>query len=257
MAKGIFITGTDTGVGKTIVAAGIIRALKRIGINTGAMKPVETGCETRTGDGKQGAWGMDGLENTDLLPADGMLLRDIAGMDDPLEVIAPVRFAHPLSPLAASEIEQRAIDMNSIMDARAALAAKYDFLVAEGAGGLMVPIMKKTDSVFYMTDLIKAFDLPVLIVAGPGLGTINHTLLTVTHALREGIEVRGVILNFSRPPLNTPAERTNPAVLEQLCPAPVLGVVPYSSGLPTGDPCAHIDAVADSLNGKALNLILT
>lgn len=242
MAKGIFITGTDTGVGKTIVAAGIIRALKKRGINTGAMKPVETGCETGAGA---------------LLPADGMLLRDIAGMDEPVEVIAPVRFAHPLSPLVASEIEQRAVDISSIMAARAALAAKYDFLVAEGAGGLMVPIMKKTDAVLYMTDLIRALDLPVLIVAGPGLGTINHTLLTVTHALGEGIEVRGVILNFSRPPLNTPAERTNPAVLERLCPVPVLGVVQYSRGLLPGDPCSPIDAAADSLNEKALNLILT
>jgi dethiobiotin synthetase len=237
MAKGIFITGTDTGVGKTIIAAGILRALKKKGINAGAMKPIETGCSP--------------------LPADGLFLREVAGMDDPVEMVAPVRFAHPLAPLVASELEGTNVDMNSIMNAHAALAAKYDFLVIEGAGGLMAPVMRKTLSAFYMADLIKALGLPAVVVARAGLGTINHSLLTVMHALREGIEVLGVILNFSQPPVNTLAEQTNPEVLAQLCPVPILGVVPYVPIPLSGAAGASVDAVADSLSDIALSLMLT
>src|SRR5208283_504371 len=191
MAKGIFITGTDTGVGKTVIAAGIIRSLKKKGIKAGAMKPIETGCYIRQrANGER--------ENDTLMPADGMFLREVAAMDEPVELIAPVRFVHPLAPIVASEIENRPVDMDSIMNAFAALAAKYEFLVIEGAGGLMVPVMRKNartgepekrkmNSAFYMADLIKALELPVIVVARAGLGTINHSLLTVLHALREGI----------------------------------------------------------------------
>ncbi|MBF0560073.1 MAG: dethiobiotin synthase [Nitrospirae bacterium] len=233
MAKGIFITGTDTGVGKTIIAAGIIRALKKKGISIGAMKPIETGCTP--------------------LPADGMFLREIAGMDEPVELVTPVCFKHPLAPLVASEMEGRLVDMDSIMNAYSALAAKYEFLVVEGAGGLMVPIMKTTDSTFYMADLIKSLNLPAIVVAGAGLGTINHSLLTVLQALREGIDMRGVILNCNQPTADTLAEQTNPAVLKQLCPVPILGIVPYISG-PLS---AAVGSVADSLNDKTLSLMLT
>jgi len=229
MAKGIFITGTDTGVGKTVIAAGIIRALKRKGINAGAMKPVETGCSP--------------------LAADAMFLREIAGMDEPVELIAPLRFSQPLAPMTASELEGKPFDIDAVLQAYAALTSKYEFLVVEGAGGLMVPL---NSSPFFVADMIKTMHLPAVVVTRAGLGTINHTLLTVFHALREEITVRAVIINNSEPALNTIAEQTNPDVLKRLCPAPVVGPVPWSG---TSLSEKAIDAVADSLSDEAMSLI--
>ncbi len=243
MSKGVFITGTDTGVGKTIVAAGIIRALKRKGINAGAMKPIETGC-SGTGDRGQIT---DGL-----IPADALFLRELAGMDDPVNAVAPVRFANPLAPMAASELEGKPVDLDTLFHSFAALAQKYEFLVVEGAGGLMVPIKMRSGSstYYYMANLIKDLDLPSVIVSRAGLGAINHTLLTVMHAIREGIGVRGVIINNTGPAGNTIAEQTNPGILQRICPVPVLGIVPYCAA-----PYDFIDAVADVLTDVAANLM--
>ena len=249
MAKGVFITGTDTGVGKTMIAAGILRALMRKGIKAGAMKPIETGC-IRTGD--------RGQITDDLIPPDALFLREIAGMDDPVNVVAPVRFAHPLAPMVASELEGKPVNLDTLFHSFATLAQKYEFLVVEGAGGLMVPIkMRNGSSTYYMADLIKELDLPAVIVARAGLGTLNHTLLTVMHALEGGIEVRGVFINSAEPAGNTLAEQTNPDVLKRLCPVPVLGVVPYNAALLSGVACDAIDVIADSLSDEAVCLMLT
>src|SRR5208283_50753 len=229
MTKGIFITGTDTGVGKTVIAAGIILALGRKGVKAGAMKPVETGCVDEGGT---------------LIARDGMFLRKIAGMGEPAGIVAPVRFSRPLAPMIAAELEGKSVDLEAVMHAYSILAAKYDFLVVEGAGGIMVPIRESggsmstglSPSAFFMSDLIKLFDIPLVIVARAGLGTINHTLLTVMYALREGIEVRGVIINNSGPAGDTIAERTNPEVLRKICPVPILATVPFI-------PSMHKDAV--------------
>ncbi len=242
MAKGVFITGTDTGVGKTMIAAGILRALMRNDIKAGAMKPIETGC-VRTGD--------RGQVTGDLIPADALFLSRIAGMDDPVNVVAPVRFAHPLAPMVASELEGKPVDLETLFHSFAALVQKYEFLVVEGAGGLMVPIkMLNGSSTYYMADLIKELDFPAVIVARAGLGAINHTLLTVTHAIGKGIGVRGVIINSTGPAGNAMAERTNPGVLQRICPVPVLGIVPYYNA-----PYDIIDAVADALKDVVASLM--
>lgn len=223
MSKGIFITGTDTGVGKTIVSAAIIRALTKKGLKVGAMKPLETGCSV-------------GVGVEDLIPADGMFLREMAEMDDSINLVTPIRFEQPLAPMVASEIEGRSVELKKIFGAYQTLSKKYDFMVVEGVGGLLVPITlvrqsdsaaEKEPSVYFVSDLMKGLKLPIIIVARPTLGTINHTLLTVNHALREGIEVLGVIINYSRPPENDIAEKTNPSVLRKLCPVPVLFEVPF------------------------------
>lgn len=246
--KGVFITGTDTGVGKTAVAATIIRALRKRGMKVGAMKPIETGCFLR-----------DGI----LFPADGAVLREAAGMHEPLEIVAPLRCELPLAPLVASEIEGRRLDLNAVRDAYASLSRSYEFMVVEGAGGLLVPVLRQENgskgrgsadtSFYFIIDLIKEMDLPVVVVAGPALGTLNHTLLTVEHALREGLRVAGVVINHARPPANTHAEKTNPDVLREICPFPFVEVMPYadmSMGI------AHngaLDSVIDSLmRGESL-----
>lgn len=218
------MTGTDTGVGKTMVSAALLLGLKRRGRRVGAMKPVETGCPAGGGG---------------LVPADGVFLRETAGMDDSLDLVAPSRFALPLAPMVAAEQEGAPVDLDSVMDAYRRLSWKYDFLVVEGAGGLLVPLCcgaatrpppaLHRPSPYFIRDLIKEMGLPAVVVAQPALGTINHTLLTVEHARKEGITVLGIIINQCDPPGGTIAEKTNPDVLRRLCPVPVLGVLPYNA----------------------------
>lgn len=245
MTKGIFITGTDTGVGKTVIAAGIIRALGRKGVKAGAMKPVETGCIDEGGN---------------LVALDGTFLRKIAGMDEPAEIVTPVRFSYPLAPMVAAELEGKSVDLDAVMRAYSMLITKYDFLVVEGAGGIMVPIKESGGSMitglipsaFFMSDLIKSLDIPVVIVARAGLGTINHTLLTVMHAIGEGIEVLGVIINSNEPAGNTAAERTNPEVLRRICPVPILAAVPFVSTVDED----LVDNVADAVYDRIIDALL-
>ena len=206
--KGFFITGTDTGVGKTIIAGALIKVLCHLGMKTGAMKPVESGCVR---------------EGEVLLPSDGMFLKQMAQMQEPVTQVSPSCFESPLAPLAASEIEKRSVSVTAIKKAFYGLYTNYDAVVVEGIGGLMVPL--KTD--YFVVDLAKEMGLPLIVVAKPGLGSINHVMLTVNYALKEGIQVAGIILNYSLPPENSLAEETNPPLLKQICPAPLIGIFPY------------------------------
>lgn len=214
MLKGVFILGTGTGVGKTIVSAVIVRSLISMGIKAGVMKPFETGCGNA------------------LIPSDGTFLRDMAEMDDPLDLITPVRFEQALAPMVAAEVEKKTIELDRVFDAYKELSGKYDFMVVEGIGGLLVPLSKlhipnSSSRAYYVTDLVRDFKLPVVIVTRPALGTINQTLLSVNCAIKEGLQVLGIIINSTTSSEDTIAERTNPDVLKELCPVPVIGTVPY------------------------------
>ena len=208
MPKGFFITATDTGVGKTIAAGAVIKAMNFLGLKPCAMKPIESGC---------------GREGDILVPFDGMFLKQIAHVDEPLTTITPCCFESPLAPLSASEVDMREIDMAEIKRAFVRLSTKYDTIVVEGIGGLMVPILKD----FYTVDLAREFRLPLLVIARPGLGTVNHIMLTVNCALNAGLQVAGVILSYSKPPENSLAETTNQKLLSQVCPVPIIGIFPY------------------------------
>lgn len=208
MYKGFFITGTDTAVGKTIIAGALIRVMQSFGIKTCAMKPIESGC---------------GKEGEILIPYDGMFLKQAAHMEDPLRLVTPYCFENPLAPFAAAELEGRTISIDEIKKAFCTLYRSYEAIVVEGIGGLMVPVKKD----YYVVDLAKEFSLPLLIVTRPGLGTINHTMLTVNYALEAGLEVAGLVINYNRPPEDSLAEKTNPKVLEEICPVPIIGTFPY------------------------------
>ncbi|HTZ17274.1 MAG TPA: dethiobiotin synthase [Dissulfurispiraceae bacterium] len=220
MAKGIFVTATDTGVGKTVATAAIVAGLMRCGIKTGIMKPVETGCVMN-----------DGV----LGPSDGRFLKAISGMDDPLELVVPVRFESPLAPYVAAGREGVSVDLLKIFESYKQLSGKYEFMVVEGIGGVLVPVAKvetaKGRCIYFVTDLIKDLGLAAVVVARPALGTLNHTLLTVSQLLSEGIDVKGVIVNFNAPPDGSVAEKTNTEALRELCPVPVIGVIPYMTDL--------------------------
>ena len=224
MTRGFFITGTDTGVGKTVIAGALLLIIRSLGISVCGMKPIETGC-MKSENVVQKAESR--VKDTLLIPADGMFLKEIADMDDSIDIITPIRFEKPLAPFPASEIEGTPVDIEKIKKAFEDLLRKYEMVVVEGIGGLLVPLNRN----YFVLDLIKHFGLPIVIVSRPGLGTINHTLLTVNYAIKEGINVAGIIMNYSQSPEKTLAEETNPKVLQQIGPVPLLGIFPYLEDL--------------------------
>ncbi|MCT4605466.1 MAG: dethiobiotin synthase [Marinisporobacter sp.] len=176
MSKGIFIVGTDTDVGKTVVTAGLMHLLRSKGYPACYFKPVLSGAT---------------LKEDTLIPGDTHFVKTIGKLSEPLENMTPYRFRTPVSPHLAAEIENIQIKITTIKENLCKLREKYPYMVIEGAGGLIVPILKN----YMLYDLIKELNLPILIVARAGLGTINHTILTVNFAKSLGIEVKGIILN--------------------------------------------------------------
>lgn len=210
MLKGIFITGTDTGVGKTYVAAGIAAALRSRGIDVGVMKPAETGCRVRAGK---------------LVPSDALNLMKAAESHDALSLVNPYRFRNPLAPLTAAELEGKKITEDKILSAYYTLSRRHEFMIVEGAGGIMVPLTEK----YLYLDLAAALGLPVLIIARPGLGTINHTLLTISVLQERGITISGIVVNHAEKWKPGLAEKTGPAFIEKFSGVKILGVVPHDS----------------------------
>lgn len=209
-STGFFITGTDTGVGKTVVAGGLVASLRNSGLDIGVMKPIETGFSLRS--------------------SDALFLKRMAGVDDPLDSVTPYRLKHPLSPFTAAQIEGISIRLEKIRQAYRRLLKKHQAVFVEGAGGFLVPITHKVT----MADLALRLNLPLLIVARTNLGTLNHTLLTVEVAKRRGAKVAGVIFNHlvQRSGL---AERTNASVIKDFLSVPILGEIPYASFLKGGN----------------------
>jgi len=194
MSKGLFITGTDTGVGKTLVASGIAALLKSWGVRVGVMKPIATG------DRK-----------------DAQMLKKASGVEDSLAQINPQFFKAPLAPSVSAALERRSVDLESIYKVYWAMQKNYDFIIVEGVGGVKTPLGETT----YVSDLIQAMNLPTLIVTRATLGTLNHTLLTVDALKLLKINIFGVLLSGRRG--NSLAERTNPEALQSYLTIPVLG----------------------------------
>jgi dethiobiotin synthetase len=224
MPKGFFVTATDTGVGKTVITAALIKIAGMLGFRAGGMKPIETGCLSSNSEVQIPKFE---VQNKNLIPADGLFLKEIAGMDDSMDLITPIRFEKPLAPLPASEIEGAEVDLEKIRKAYSILTGKYDVVIVEGIGGLFVPIRRD----YFIIDLAREFGLPLIVVARPGLGTINHTLLTVNYALKEGVHVAGIIMNYTHTPERDLAEKTNQEVIKQISSAPIIGTFPYLKDL--------------------------
>lgn len=199
--KGVFITGTDTGVGKTFIACLIARELRKKGISIGVMKPISTGSRH-----------------------DALLLRKSAGVDDPLDEINPVYFKKSLAPCVAARFENRNINLTKILKSYKNLCLRHKFLIVEGIGGLLVPITDKA----FTADLAKMFGLPLVIVSRPGLGAINHTLLTINCARQRGLKILGFVLDYAKPMKKGLAEKTNPKIISELGKIKFLGDFPYT-----------------------------
>jgi dethiobiotin synthetase len=200
--SGWFVTGTDTGVGKTVVACALVRALRRAGRDVGVMKPAETG----VGEGG---------------PLDAQALRDAARVQDPIEEICPQRFALAAAPSVAAAHAGTRVDLARVRDAFRRLAARHDLMVVEGAGGLLVPLRDE----FTIADLARDLGLPLVVAARAALGTINHTLLTLEAAVSRGLDVRGVVISHSAGPLSE-ADEHNLAWLRRELGSALLGEIP-------------------------------
>lgn len=211
MGTGIFITGTDTGVGKTLVACGLAALLRESGYKVGAMKPAETGCEEK--DGR-------------LFPQDAYYLKEASGSAEPLDRICPYRLRAPLAPSVAAEREGVKIDIDQIVRLYSEINSAHDITLVEGAGGLLVPILPH----YTYADLAKLLKLPVLVVAANRLGAINHLLLTLEHASGRGLRVLGYVLNQVASESSLAAETNREAILS-LTAVPCIGEIPYIEGL--------------------------
>ena len=219
---GLFITGTDTGVGKTLVGCALARGLRQAGVDVGVMKPVETGV-------------------SEAGPQDALALRQAAGVEDELELICPLQFRLPAAPEVAAIAESRRAGPEPIHTAFDTLARRHEALLVEGAGGLLVPIAEKLS----MADLVIALDLPVLIVARAALGTINHTRLSIEACGARGIEVLGVVVSHGNGRLSD-ADADNLELLRRELGRAWIGEVPPLGAGERVDPAAAgLDAVLE------------
>jgi dethiobiotin synthetase len=207
--RGLFVTGTGTGVGKTVVAAAILTGLAARGERCAAFKPVITGLDDPSGE-----W-----------PPDHELLAAAAGGRQTPEEVCPHRFGPAASPHLAAEQAGKALDPDALLAAARGAAAGADALVCEGAGGLLVPLADR----FLVRDLAAALALPLVVAARPGLGTINHTLLTLEAARAAGLAVAAVVLT-PWPGRPSAIERSNRATLARLGAAPICALAGTSPG---------------------------
>jgi dethiobiotin synthetase len=224
--KAWFVTGTDTGAGKTTVTLAILAEAARLGRRTAAMKPVESGCQALS-PGSLAApaeSGCQALSSERLEPADARLLALGSSVEIPLETVCPYRYQAPLAPALAARAEGNPPQLERIAECyRQVCAAGPEVVLVEGAGGLLVPLSES----MLMADLAAALDLPLLIVARDSLGTINHTALTVEVARGRGLEVAGVILNGADPATPVKTARDNAAEIERITGAKVVGILAH------------------------------
>lgn len=204
---GLLVTGTDTGVGKTVVTAAVAYNLAALGLSVAVMKPVQTG----TAEGH--------------LP-DVLFCYGVLGKRPDLGRVCPYMFRAPLAPMVAARLEGAEVDPARIGAVYGGLLEENDVVLVEGAGGVKVPLREG----YFFSDLARDLSLGALVVARPSLGTINHTLLTLEHLERASVTVAGVVINdFPSDP--DVAARTNPALLGELTPVEIVGVCPHDDSI--------------------------
>jgi len=203
--KHLFITGTDTDVGKTLVTAGIAVALKKMGKDVGIMKPFAAGTPQKIGYKSE----------------DVQLLAKAAKVNDAEELVNPYFFEIPASPFTATKNLGIKFDVKTVLDSFKQLSSIHDILLVEGIGGVMTPILKD----YFVTNLIKEMNLETIIITSSRIGTVNHTIMTCKVCQDFGVNVCGIIINIldsSGYPINT-LKRD----LEELTNIPVIGSIPY------------------------------
>jgi dethiobiotin synthetase len=209
--RGLFVTGTNTGVGKTAVAAGLAWALRKRKVNVGVMKPFATA---------------NRVFSKKYRSQDTAILAKAAGVNDPNNELNPFFYTLAASPLVASQLKHYPpVDIEKALQILQNLAEKHDFMIVEGIGGIMVPLTENKS----VADFAKRAKLPVVIVSTPILGTLNHTLLTVMACKKFGINIKGIIMN-KMPKRPSVVEQKVPEVIERLTGVRVLCTLPFSKG---------------------------
>lgn len=232
--KGLFVTGTGTEVGKTLLSCAIARFLKNRNVRAGVVKPAASGGTLRTVRGARRR-----------VSGDALLLRKASGSGLSPDRINPVCYKNPLAPYAASRIEKKPLNYAAMVRVCRSVIEGHDFTVAEGVGGALVPLTRNKNT----ADLMRDLGLPVIVVASSKLGTLNHTLLTLEALRKRKIKVWGVVLNFYDPKSLT--DRTNLAFFREKK-IPVLAVLPEDAGL-SGD----FDRLAACLENQVLAKMLS
>ena len=179
MMKSLFVTGTDTDVGKTCVSASIVKNLRDMDIDVGVMKPFASGHK----------------KNSNSLPQDVEILMKYSGSQDPIDLVNPYFFEIPTSPYDAAKILVQKINLQKVIDAYNKLLSSHDLVIVEGIGGLMTPITQN----YFVSNLISELDIDTIIVMGSKLGTVNHTLLTYEHCKQMHLKLKGFVINQTEP----------------------------------------------------------
>ena len=236
MSRALFVTGTDTGVGKTLVGRILCAAARAAGLRVAPFKPFESGC-ARDPSGA-------------LLPADAVALRAACGLDD--ASCAPTicnvySFSEPVAPGNAARRAGTAVDEERVLAAWADLRARFELLIVEGAGGLLVPLGDR----LLVADLAARLGAPLLIVGRDALGTINHTLLTVNEARRRGLRVAGVVLARATPAM-TPDLEHNRGEIARLGQVQVFGTLPFVPDAEALEPARLVTLAAGALDLAAI-----
>ena len=227
--KGYFITGTDTGVGKTAVTAFLAMLLKSKGESVGVMKPIETG--------------VDPLDNSSA-NSDAKFLIKVTGVKDTLEEISPYRLKTASSPYQASQIEGYELEPKKIVKQYKILQSRYSTILVEGIGGLLVPITQT----YNVADLALQIDLPLIIVSRARIGTLNHTLLTIQAAQQHGLKIKGVILNATDEMEFDDIEKEQGQLIKELSEVPVLGFCPFLNDLTSEGIERNLELLKDEFN---------
>jgi len=217
--ESLFVTGTDTGVGKTLVTALLALRLQARGVDVGVMKPFASGCEVINGE---------------LVSEDAAFLLEATGITDELNLVCPVRFIEPLAPLVAARREGRGKEdfMARVLPAYQELRRRHECVIVEGVGGLLVPVQENAAGMITCVEMAAMMELPVAVVARSALGTINHTVLTCRHPLLSPSKFIGLIFCDAQPrEPGDVASATSAAVVEEMTGLPNWGHVPYLTDL--------------------------
>lgn len=227
MKKSLFITGTDTNVGKTVVTAALAAFLRSKGVSVGVMKPLESGCLS---GGKR---------------SDSRYLKEMAQSSDDLDLINTYAFQAPLAPGVAAELEGVEISLDKILENFSKLGLLHELVLVEGAGGLLVPISKDKT----ILDLILAMKAEVLVVSRAGLGCVNHSLLTLARLEQAGVPVAGLVLNRDKAQEDASVPH-NPRTLASWSPVSIWGEFPH---LPKVNDRAILASAAEKSLRKGLS----
>ncbi|HUV39870.1 MAG TPA: dethiobiotin synthase [Planctomycetota bacterium] len=212
MSRAILVTGTDTGVGKTVVTAGLAAALRARGIDVGVMKPVATGCTIADGE---------------LISPDTEFLRAATGVTEPDFMVTPVMLEPPLAPTVASRMTAAPFTFNQISTGLYDLLERHPVVLVEGVGGFLVPV---TDEML-LADVAEAMKMTVLVVARPSLGTINHTLRTVEAVRMRELRIAGIVFNVTCEDDVDASSDSNVDEIERITGLRILGTLPFEPSI--------------------------